>query len=215
MSEIKNIKAAIFDMDGTLLDSMGAWYTAGSRYMRSLGMTPPPTLDEDILRLSRAEAAAHMQALGVDKSIEEIREGFNATMDDYYNNHAMPRPGAVVFVQRLHNAGTRICVASATDRRQVEAGLRHAGLYDMVERIFTCSELDTSKSDPKIFLAACDFMGATPEDTWVFEDARHAAETAKNAGFKVCGINDASEPDQKELEALADVYVLSMEELNI
>lgn len=208
-----NIKAAIFDMDGTLLDSMGAWYTAGSRYMESLGITPPPTLNEDILRMSLTEAAAHMQGLGVDKPVDEIRAGFNATMDDFYGNHVKARPGVEDFLIKLRDAGVRICVSTASDRYQVEMALRHAGLDGYIERIFTCTELNTGKHESKVFDAAREFMGADKADTWVFEDARHAAETAKKAGYRVCGIYDPSEPDQKGLENIADVYIREFTEL--
>lgn len=208
-----DIKAAIFDMDGTLLDSMGAWLTAGSRYMRSLGMTPPPTLDDDILRMSIIEAATHMQGLGIPKTVGEIQDGFNATMDDFFENQVQPRPGVPEFLEKLKKMGVRICVATASDRKQVEAALKHAQIFRYIERIFTCTELATGKHESKVFDVAREFMGADIEHTWVFEDARHAAGTAKKAGYKVCGVCDPSEPDQEELRAIADVYVLSIEEL--
>ena len=208
-----NYDAAIFDMDGTLLDSMGAWYTAGSRYIRSLGMTPPPTMDEDILRLSLAEAAVYMRDLGVDKPLDEIQAGFNAVMDDFYANHVEARPGVPEFLEKLRRAGVPMCVATASDRYQVEMALKRNGIFRYFARIFTCTELDTGKHEPKIFHAAREFMGTDTRDTWVFEDARHAAQTAKAAGFRVCGIADASEPDQGELMRTADVYVREITEL--
>ena len=207
-----NIAGAIFDMDGTLLDSMAAWYDAGSRYMRSLGMTPPPSLNHDLLRMTLAEAAAHMQALGVNKPVEEIHAGFNSVMDEFYACQVRARPGVPEFLARLSSAGVRICVATASDRYQVEMGLAHAGLARYIERIFTCTELHTGKHEPAIFNAAREFMGTDKSATWVFEDARHAACTAKNAGYRVCGVFDPSEPDQSGLRAAADVYVKSFEE---
>ena len=201
------IAGAIFDMDGTLLDSMGAWYTAGSRYIRSLGMTPPPTMDEDILRLSLAEAAVYMRDLGVNKPLDEIQAGFNAVMDDFYFNEVEARPGVHEFLETLKKKGVPMCVSTASDRYQVEAALKRTGLFGYFGSIFTCTELNTGKHESKIFDAAREFMGTNTDTTWVFEDARH--------GYKVCGICDASEPDQKELEELADVYVKSVEELNI
>ena len=209
------ITGAIFDMDGTLLDSMGAWYTAGSKYIRSLGMTPPPTMDEDILRLSLAEAAVYMRDLGVDKPLDEIQAGFNGVMDDFYFNEVEARPGVHAFLETLRAKGIPMCVSTASDRYQVEAALKRTGLFDYFERIFTCTELNTGKYESKIFDAARDFMGTDVNTTWVFEDARHAAGTAKKAGYKVCGIADEAEPDQKALAEIADVYVISVEELNI
>jgi phosphoglycolate phosphatase-like HAD superfamily hydrolase len=94
------ITGAIFDMDGTLLDSMGTWYTVGSDYMRSLGMTPPETLDEDILRLTLEDAAKHIQSLGVDKPVHEIHAGINGVMDDFFLNRAECRPGVIDFLEK-------------------------------------------------------------------------------------------------------------------
>ena len=201
------ITGAIFDMDGTLLDSMGTWYTVGSDYMRSLGMTPPPTLDEDILRLTLEDAARHIQSLGVDKPVPEIHAGINGVMDDYFLNRAECRPGVADFLEMLRTAGIPITIATASDRTQVENGLKHAGIFHYIDRIFTCTELNTGKHETKVFDSAREFMGTDIESTWVFEDARHAAQTAKRGGYKVLGIWDASEPDQKELQETADVYV--------
>lgn len=208
-----NIKGAIFDMDGTLLDSMGAWYTAPGRYMRAQGIEPPDTLNDDVLRMSLAEAARHMQKLGVALSEEDIQQGFNETMDDFFANEVRARPGVPEFLEKLSGAGVRICVSTASDRYQVEMALAHAGIAGYIERIFTCTELNTHKHESRVFDAARDYMGTDISETWVFEDARHAAQTAKSAGYNVCGIYDPSEPDQEGLRATADVYIESFEEL--
>lgn len=210
-----NIAGAIFDVDGTLLDSMGAWSDAGSRYMRSVGVLPPPTLDADILRMSLAEAATYMQTLGVNKTVEEIHAGYNSVMDEFYANQVCARPGVHGFLAQLKSAGARICVATASDRYQVETALAHVGVDKYVERIFTCSELHTAKHEPVVFDAAREYMGTDTAATWVFEDARHAACTAKNAGYRVCGVYDPSEPDQIGLRAVADLYIKSFEEFSI
>ena len=107
-----------------------------------------------------------------------------------------------------------VCVNETCRHRvQVENGLKHAGIFHYIDRIFTCTELDTGKHETKVFDTAREFMGTDIESTWVFEDARHAAQTAKSGGYKVCGIFDPSEPDQAELEKTADVYIRSFEEL--
>ena len=207
------ITGVIFDMDGTLLDSMGTWYTVGSDYMRSLGMVPPPSLDEDILRLTLEDAAEHIRSLGVDKPAAEIHAGINGVMDDFFLNRVECRPGVVNFLERLKAAGVRITIATASDRVQVENGLKHAGIFHYIERIFTCTELNTGKHETVVFDAARAFMGTDIASTWVFEDARHAAQTAKRGSYKVCGIFDPSEPDQEALKEAADVYIKSFEEL--
>lgn len=205
------ITGAIFDVDGTLLDSMGAWLTVGSDYMRSLGLEPPAGLDDAILRLSLEEAAEYLRALGVPGSAEKIHMDVNGFVEDFYENHVAARPGVPEMLRAFRENGVRMCVATASDRKQVEAGLEHAGILRYIDRIFTCTELSTTKHHPDIFHAAREYMGTARETTWVFEDARHSARTAKTAGYRVCGIFDPSEPDQDGLRAVSDLYLLTFE----
>lgn len=205
------IKGAIFDVDGTLLDSMGAWRTVGSDYMRSLGLTPPPDLDDAILRLSVEEAAEYVKNLGAPGDADKIRIDMNGFVDEFYKNQVSARPGIPEMLSFFKEKGVKITVATASDREQVENGLIHAGIMGFIDRIFTCTELSTTKHHPDIFHAAREYMGTEISETWVFEDARHSAETAKNAGYMICGIFDPSEPDQTGLEKIADIYLRTFE----
>lgn len=205
------IKGAIFDMDGTLLDSMAQWRTVGSDYMRGEGVEPPDTLDDDMLRLTLAEAAELIKKCGVNKDAGEIQEGLNARVDGFYRKSAQLRPGVADMLRAFSWAGVKMCVATATDRAQAEAALLRTGASAYIERIFTCTELCTGKHEPKIFDAAREYMATEKADTWVFEDACHAAQTAHRAGYRVCGIFDPSEPSQDELRAAADLYLTTFE----
>jgi HAD superfamily hydrolase (TIGR01509 family) len=203
------IAGAIFDMDGTLLDSMPAWATVGRDFMRAKGANPPPGIDAALLRMSLREAAEYIRSLGIDESPEEIQSGLNRFVDDFYRNAAPLKPGAADFLRALHSSGVRMCVATASDRAQAEAAFARTGVLPLFDRIFTCTELNTTKAEPLIFDAARALMGTPREETWVFEDARHAAETAKRAGYPVCAVFDLSEPDQNGLAAASDVSISS------
>lgn len=198
-------------MDGTLLDSMPAWATVGRDFMRLKGAVPPPDIDERLLRMSLQEAAEHIRSLGVDESPEEIQSGLNRFVADFYKSAVPLKPGAAQFLRALRAAGVRICVATASDRAQAEAAFTHTGIRRDIDRILTCTELNTTKAEPAIFDAARAFMGTPRETTWVFEDARHAAETARRAGYPVCAVFDASEPDREGLAAAADLYLETFE----
>lgn len=205
------ITGAIFDMDGTLLDSMDAWYAVPSDYMRAMGMSPPADLNAAVLRMSLEEAADYMRALGVPGSADDIRIGMNALMDDFYKEKVAPKPGVIEMLRAFENRGVKMCVATASDREHVEAGLARAGIIGYIRRIFTCTEMSTTKHSPTIFHAAREYMGTDMASTWVFEDARHAAHTAKKAGYRVCGVFDSSEPDQQGLMSSADLYLKTFE----
>ena len=201
------ISGAIFDMDGTLLDTMPAWATVGRDFMRAKGRTPPADVDERMLRMSLTEAAEYLRSLGVDESPEEIRAALNRFVDGFYCNDAPLKPGVKEFLGALRAAGVRMCVATASDRAQAEAAFSRLEVLSYFDRILTCTELSTTKAEPVIFDAARAALGTPRAATWVFEDARHAAETARRAGYPVCAVFDASEPDRAGLAATADLYL--------
>ena len=206
------IAGAIFDLDGTLLDSMGAWHDLGTNYLRGRGYVPPATIHQDLLRLSMLQAAHYMKELGVRDDEQKIYDDMCAMIAEFYGRRVQAKPGALALLQRLDAMGVKMCVATATDRPLVEAGMRRAGMERYISRVFTCKELNTTKHEPLIFETARGFLGTVPEETWVFEDARHCAVTAAGAGLRVCGVYDPSEPDQDALKAASDVYVRTFEE---
>ncbi len=194
-------------MDGTLLDSMPAWASVGRNFMLQKGLTPPPEVDEAMLRMSLTEAASYLQGLGVDEPPARIQAGLNGLVDDFYRNAAPLKPGVKPFLAALHAAGVRMCVATASDRAQAEVAFARLGILALFDGILTCTQLHTTKAEPILFDAARTLMGTARETTWVFEDARHAAETARRAGYPVCGIFDASEPDRDGLTAASCLYL--------
>ncbi len=196
-------------MDGTLLDSMPAWATVGRDFMLSKGVPPPPDVDANMLRMSLTEAAEYLRELGVEESPEAIRAGLNRYVDGFYQNTAALKPGVAEFLRALRAAGVRMCVATASDRAQAEAAFARTGVLEHFDRVLTCTEIGTTKAEPLIFDAARAVMGTPRETTWVFEDARHAAETARRAGYPVCAVFDASEPDRAGLAAASDLYLES------
>ena len=177
--------------------------------MLSKGVPPPPDVDANMLRMSLTEAAEYLRELGVEESPEAIRAGLNRYVDGFYQNTAALKPGVAEFLRALRAAGVRMCVATASDRAQAEAAFARTGVLEHFDRVLTCTEIGTTKAEPLIFDAARAVMGTPRETTWVFEDARHAAETARRAGYPVCAVFDASEPDRAGLAAASDLYLES------
>jgi len=208
------LSGAIFDLDGTLLDSMFIWDTVGEDYLRSCGMQPHEALNEKFKNMSLYQAACYYRdEYGMPGSAEEIMGGVNRLIAHFYMDEVQPKAGVPEMLEALKKRGVKMCVASATDRPLVKAALSRCGLLGYFEEIFTCSSVGHGKDEPDIFLAALDFLGTPKESTWVFEDALHAAQTAKAAGFPVLAVYDRSEKDQDALAKLADVYVRSFAEM--
>lgn len=208
------IKGTIFDVDGTLLDTMPVWTNAGVRYLESLGIDAEPRLSEKLFKMTADMAAAYMkEKYSLLQSEEEICKGILAMVENYYFYEADFKPGAKELLENLKAAGIPMAIATSTNKYCIVAAFDRLGYTGYFDMILTCPELGTHKSEPDIFYAALDAMGTEPAETWVFEDGLYAIKTAKAEGFKTVGIFDeASKAEQRELKALSDIYVESLED---
>ena len=203
------IKGAIFDLDGTLLDSMFIWDTSGEEYLRSLGKEPHEDLNETFMTLTLEEAAEYYREnYGVTLSVQEIVDGVNSMVEQTYRTKVTLKPGISEYLAWLKENGVRMCVATVTDRYLVEETLERLGVRHYFSEIFTCAEVGFGKDKPIIYQKALEHLGTEKSDTYVFEDLPFALNTAKTDGFPTVGIYDRHEAHQDELKELADYYVL-------
>ncbi len=209
------LQSAIFDMDGTLLDSMHIWNEVGINILRRMGYEPEPDMVEKVMVMTLRESAEYYKTTyQMPQTIEEITELILAEVENFYTNEVQARPGVKKVLSLLKMDGVWMYVATNTDRRLVEAALKHAGIRDYFRGILTCGEVGAGKKDsPEIYERCLTRLQSHKRDTVVFEDAIHAIRTAKAAGFRVCGVYDPSaEADQEEIKALSDYYIRSFEE---
>lgn len=207
------LEGAIFDMDGTLLNSMYIWETYGSDYLKSRGIEPRSGVDAVTVAMSLQNAARYLiREYGLADSEETIVNDINLMVEDQYFHLVQPKPGVPELLKRLHEGGVRMAVATATDRYQVEAALERCGLMRYFSAIFTAPE-HGSKRETRIFEAALSHLGTRRECTVLFDDALYALKTAKAAGMPVVAIYDRSQTkDEDEIRNLADLYLNSFEE---
>lgn len=213
---ISDIKGAIFDMDGVLLDSMPMWDHAGEMYLAGQGIEAEPDLEKVLFTMTMQKGAEYIRDhYGLKLTADEIIDGINETVRDFYANKVVPKNGVLKFLRLLKSHNIPVTVATSTDRCHVEAALSRNGLMEYVDKIFTCSEVGVGKAaSPKIYELAAEFMGTKVGESFVFEDAYHAAETAQNAGFTVVGLYDESSRDmQAELKVHCNYYYLGFAEL--
>jgi HAD superfamily hydrolase (TIGR01509 family) len=203
------ISGAIFDMDGTLTDSMYIWIDMTRQYLLSCGLSPRAGLWEDIKRLTKTQTAEYFRnEYGLDRTIQEIADGVSQLIEPHYRNTVQPKKDVILLLDRLKDRGVKMCVASATDQPLIELVLGRLGLLDYFSAVFSCVTLRTGKEKPLIFEKALAHLGTPKAETFVFEDALYAARTAKKAGFPVVGVYDPSAEDSaEELTLLSDIYI--------
>lgn len=211
----EHMTGAIFDVDGTLLDSMPIWEDVGERYIRSLHLEPEPGLSRKLETLSVEEGAAYLKnTYGLTQTEEEIARGTLQIVEDFYYREAPLKPGVKEFLESLQAKGIPMVIATSSVREHVEAALRRLGVLHCFARIFTCTEVGAGKTNPLIFEKAGEYIGGEFRDISVFEDAIHALETAKKAGFYTVAVYDpTSEKDWERLRAEADRAVTDLRQL--
>ena len=212
-----SIKGAILDIDGTLLDSMHIWNHVAEDYLISMGITPRPDLNEELLGIGGHEIPKYFKVeYGVPGTLDDITRGIYQLLEDYYFHKAELKAGVFDLLDGLSERGIKMVVATATERHLMEPALARCGIAKYFLRIFTCREERTSKSNPDIYIRAADYLGTEIENTLVFEDAPYAVKSAKEAGFPVVGVYDsASEEYVEEIKSLSDYYFYSLPEIDI
>ena len=209
------IKGAIFDVDGTLLDSMEIWEDVGVRYLNSIGIEAEPDLGTVLFTMSIQEGAAYVKEhYHLSQEPEEIVQGVLDIISNYYKKTALLKSGAKELLEKLDKHNIPMTVASSNNKKEIEMAFERLGIAKYFDRIFTCEEVGAGKTKPDIYLRAAEYLGTRPEETVVFEDVIHAIRTAKQAGFQVVGIYDeTSKDDQEEVQREADWYCREWAEL--
>ena len=210
------LQGAIFDMDGTLLDSMGMWGRLGDDFLRGRGIEPRENLWEDVRPRSIGDIADYYKrAYGFPETADALQTALEARIAGFYAHAVKAKPGVEKFLALLKLEGVWMYVATATDRPLAEAGLRCAGIDGYFRGMVTCAEAGAGKRDSAaVYEMALTRLRSTKKDTVVFEDALPAVRTAKAAGFRVAGVYEpAFEADQPEIRRLCDEYFRSFEEL--
>ena len=211
------IKGAIFDLDGTLLDSMFIWDTIGEVYLRSLDIEPRENLAETFKTFTLEESAEYYRThYGVTLSVAEIVDGVNRMIEDLYKSTVPLKKGVAEFLAGLAKDGVKMCVATVTDKYLVEAALTRLKVRQYFGEIITTAEVGCGKNDPKIYRTALAYLGTEKHETLVFEDVLHALMTAKNDGFPVAAVYDAHESRQSQMRSAADYYITNFHDfLNV
>ena len=206
---LEGIEAVIFDLDGSLVDSMWLWKAIDIEYLGRFGVTLPERLQNDIEGMSFHETAVYFkERFLIPDSLDQIKEDWNRMAWDKYAKEVPLKPGIQEFLDGCRDRGIRLGIATSNSRELMENIALVHGLKDYFTCILTGSEIKRGKPAPDIYLEVARRLGVEPTKCLVFEDIIPGIQAGKNAGMRVCAVEDVYSSDQREDKiALADYYV--------
>lgn len=212
---LEGIEAVIFDLDGSLVDSMWLWKAIDIEYLGKFGVSLPDRLQNDIEGMSFHETAVYFKEhFSIPDSLDQIKEDWNRMAWDKYAKEVPLKPGVQEFLDGCRARGIRLGIATSNSRELMENIALVHGLKDYFTCILTGSEIKRGKPAPDIYLEVAGRLGVDPEKCLVFEDIIPGIQAGKNAGMRVCAVEDVYSLDQRESKmALADYYVENFYEL--
>lgn len=207
-------KYCIFDLDGTLIDSMGEWTNSILAILNSEGISYPKDFFRTVTALGSAGAADWLIKHGVRGTKEELLDRINAYAYQAYAERIPLKSGVKEALCALKEAGCRLYVLTASPHITTDAALARNGVITMFDRIFTIEDLGLDKSTPEIYRKTAACIGALPEEIAFFDDNLTALSAAKAANLLTIGVYDrSSENDTAEIRRITDEYIVSFSEI--
>lgn len=208
-------KAVIFDLDGTLVDSMWMWRDIDIEFLGSRGITFPEDLQEKIEGMSFTETAQYFkETFPLEESVEELKAIWNEMAKDKYLHTVPLKPGAGEFLDYLLEHGYKMAIASSNSMELIQAVGSAYHFERYFSSIVTSCSVNKGKPFPDVYLEAARQIGAAPEDCLVFEDIVKGIEAGKNAGMEVCAVYDEYSKNQDaQKKESADYYISDYREI--
>ncbi len=206
---LEKIEAVLFDLDGSLVDSMWLWHDIDIAYLGKFGIFPPRDLQAKIEGMSFSETAQYFkERFQIPDSVDKIKEEWNQMAWDMYTHHVPLKRGAKEFINYCLQNGIRLAIATSNSRELVENVMKVHGLLDCFDGIVTSCDVQKGKPAPDVYLEAARRCHVLPGKCLVFEDIIAGIMAGKAAGMKVCAVEDAySLLQEEEKRKLSDYYI--------
>ncbi len=209
--ECRNLRGAIFDLDGTLVDSMGVWHRIDDEFLGRRGF-PADESYKQAVKTMKYETAAHytIRRYGLSESPEEVMAEWDSMALHEYRYNIKCKPGAAEFLHYLKSKGVKLALATVSHRALLEAVLKGNDIFDLFDVLTDVSQVSRGKEEPDLYLFAAKQMKLEPRECMVFEDVLLGIDSAKRGGFYTCGVKDhSSEDEEMEIRRVADYFVES------
>ena len=212
---LKEFKGAIFDLDGTLLDSMHIWHDVDVEFFRRRNLEVTKEYVDIIKNMHLPAAAVYTkEKYNIKESIEEIVDEWLELCANAYLTDVEMKAGVFEYLKMLHDKGVKIAFATASEKVVCEQTLKKHGIFDFFSASAYVSEINIGKTEPDIYFLAAERIGVKPHECIVFEDIIEGIRGAKKGNFITCGVFDkSSAKDEDKIRNTADYYIKSFEEL--
>lgn len=208
---LTEIEAVIFDLDGTLVDSMWVWSQIDIDFLGKYGLTVPAGLQNDLEGMSFTETAVYFKKrFSLPETVEEIKQVWQDMAMDAYCTAVPLKPGAKEFIAYLKEKNIRLAVASSNSYGLIDAVLKSHGVREYFDSIITSCQVNKGKPAPDVYLETARQLHTEVSHCLVFEDIIPGILAGKNAGMRVCAVDDRySRPQEKEKKEKADYFITS------
>lgn len=209
------MQGAIFDVDGTLLDSMTVWFDITNKFFIKHGLVLTDKQAALYKEMTLEESLpAIIDEYKLDMSFDEIMGEFKKMITEEYLYNVQLKPYAKEYLKQLHDSGIKIAVATSGYEGLCKPAFKRLGIYDFIDAYAFSSEVGCNKGNPDVYLLAAQRIGVKPQSCIIFEDIVLGIDTAKRAGFETCAVYDPTNRDETDaLKQLSDHYITGWEEM--
>ena len=210
-----NFQGAIFDMDGTLTDSMWIWEDLAKHFLEKRLIPPEPGQNALFHNMTFESSSQYLaQHYPLDMTAEEIQCEWMDMVYPYYEKELDLKLGAFAYLQHLRQCGVKLALLTSNFRKNGEAFLKRNGIFEWFDVIMTSDEAGKGKENPALYLQTAKELRVSPQYCMVFEDILIAVQSAKSAGMMVTAVEDgASQAERDAIKRIADRYLVSFREL--
>lgn len=213
---LEDIEAVIFDMDGTLIDSMWIWPSIDEDFFKKYNLVEPQNFHEDIEGMSYTEVVHFFLEVfpTLTQTPQQIMDEWTEMAHERYINPAPLKKGVYEFILEMKRQGKKIGIATSNGRTLVEDTLKALGVTEYFDVVRTACEAGKGKPAPDVYLLVAEEMGISPKHCLVFEDVPMGILAGKNAGMKVCAVDDEfSRIQEEKKKSLADYYIYGYDDI--